>query len=330
MRLLLLALLVPVSPGHAAAAWESCLVIAHRGASGYLPEHTLPAYRLAIQLGADFIEPDLVQTRDGVLVARHDVVLSSSTNVADLREFSGKRRRRTVGATEIDDWFVDDFTLAELQRLRARETRPAVRPGNTVFDNAFGISTFAEVIGLASEEGLKRGRPVGIYPELKEPAWFRGRGLDPEQALIAALGAGGIATAGSPVFIQSFDAESLRRLRPLTPLPLIQLVEAHDDLDLAAIARYAQGVGAPKQMIFSGSSFVTAARAAGLEIHGWTFRAENTYLEARFQRGSLPSGRGNLAGEIDAALKQGMVAFFTDQPDVGRAVCDRRREPPAN
>ncbi len=298
-------------------------MIAHRGASGYLPEHTLPAYRLAIQLGADFIEPDLVMTRDGILVARHERALQVSTNVADLPEFAGRRTSRPVDGTPVTDWFVEDFTLAELRRLRARETRPEVRPANISFNDRFPVPTLAEVIGVLREEGQRGGRVVGLYPELKDPDVFRALGHDPERALLSALS--GIAV---PVYIQSFDADSLRRLRPLTTLPLVQLLDtAPPDAaplplpDFESIAVYAQGIGVPKALITGPGEFVAKAREAGLFVHGWTFRGENLYLAPAFHRGIDPVARGNLAGEIAAALERGMTGFFTDQPDVGRQVC---------
>ncbi len=329
---LLFTLLVAAAPSLADAAGQDCLVIAHRGASGYLPEHTLPAYRLAIQLGADYIEPDLVMTRDGVLVARHERQLGTSTNVSALPQFAGYRSTRTVAGTEVTDWFVEDFTIAELQRLRARETQPELRRGNTEFDDRFPIPTLAEIIGLIRDEGARSGQSPGIYPELKDPAVFRTRGLDPERALLGALAAAGLARPDAPVFIQSFDADSLKRLRPLTRLPLVQLIGAAPPggdpaalPDFSAIAAYAQGVGAPKNLVMDEPALMSGARKAGLFVHGWTFRAENEYLAESFQRGGEPADRGDLGGEIAAALDRGMSGFFTDQPDVGRRVCAMRR-----
>ncbi len=299
------------------------MVIAHRGASGYLPEHTLPAYRLAIQLGADFIEPDLVMTRDGILVARHERELQASTNVADVPEFASRKTTRSVAGKPVTGWFVEDFTLAELRRLRARETRPDRRPGNVAFNGLFPVPTLAEIIALLREEGQRGGRVVGVYPELKDPAVFRALGRDPERALLA-----GLSGAAVPVYIQSFDADSLRRLRTLTDLPLVQLLEtAPPDTatvpqpDLQAIAVYADGVGVPRDWITGPGEFVVRARQAGLFVHGWTFRGENHYLAPAFQQGTKSLARGNLAGEITAALDRGMTGFFTDHPDVGRQAC---------
>jgi glycerophosphoryl diester phosphodiesterase len=306
-------------------------VIAHRGASGYLPEHTLPAYRLAIQLGADYVEPDLVLTRDGVLVARHERQLGASTNVSVLPKFAAKRVVQTVAGTEVTDWFVEDFTLEELRLLRARETRPEIRKGNAAFDDQFPVPTLAEIIGLLRDEGARAGRLIGLYPELKEPSVFRSRGQDPEGALLRSLAAAGLDRGNAPVVIQSFDADSLKRLRQDTGLPLVQLIEGSlpeeepaPPPDYAAIAAYAQGVGAPKELIMGDATMVSAARKAGLFVHGWTFRAENKYLPELFHAGRDPAMRGNLAGEIAAALDRGMTGFFTDHPDVGRQVCSSR------
>lgn len=318
-------------PVVANAARPGCLVIAHRGASGYLPEHTLPAYRLAIQLGADFIEPDLVLTRDGTLVARHEPGLDLSTDVASRPRFAARSRWIERFGKPVTDWFVEDFTLAELRELRARETRPELRPGNTAFDGQFGIPTLTEIVALLREEERRTGRVIGVYPELKEPDRFRNRGLDPEGALLAELEAHGLDGPDSAVLLQSFDADSLKRLAERTELLRIQLVGAAAPGDTAlplpdfsSIATYAQGIGAPKSLILGSAAFMTGAREAGLIVHGWTFRAENAYLEPAFRRGETRDGIGDLTSEIRAALATGMSGLFTDQPDVGRAVCDAR------
>ena len=204
-----------------APAKSSPLVIAHRGASAERPEHTIEAYTLAIEQGADFIEPDLVPTRDGVLVARHENALSGSTDVAERPEFAGRRTRKRIDGVEVDDWFTEDFTLAEMRTLRARETRPRERPGSAGYDGRFGIPTFAEVLALARDESQRRGRPVGVYPETKHPTFFlhEGRhldgsliGLDTSAMLLDEL-VGSEFTDPAQVFIQSFEIENLLRLR---------------------------------------------------------------------------------------------------------------------
>lgn len=221
-----------------ALAAPPLLVIAHRGASGERPEHTLEAYRLAIAQGADFIEPDLVPTRDGVLVVRHENALSGSTDVADRPEFADRKARKKIDGVWIEDWFTEDFSLAEIRQLRARETRPEVRPASAAFDGRFGMPTFAEVIALAKAEGERLGRPVGIYPETKHPTYFLHEGrhqdgtpiaLDTSAMLVEALAELGF-TDPARVFIQSFELDNLQRLhRELLPrsgfrVPLVFLV----------------------------------------------------------------------------------------------------------
>ena len=213
-----LALILAAMPAIAA---PSLLVIAHRGASGERPEHTLEAYRLAIAQGADFIEPDLVPTRDGILVARHENALSGSTDVAERPEFANRRTTKRIDGVEITDWFTEDFSLAELRTLRARETRPALRPQSAAFDGRFGIATFAEVVALAREEGERLGRPIGVYPETKHPTFFlhEGRhldgapiGMDTSAMLVDELASVAF-TEPDRVYIQSFELDNLLRLR---------------------------------------------------------------------------------------------------------------------
>jgi glycerophosphoryl diester phosphodiesterase len=306
---------------------ERPLVIAHRGASGELPEHTLPAYALAILQGADYIEPDLVITRDGVLVARHDAELSATTDVAAQPAFAGRRRRQAIDGRELDGWFVEDFTLGELRTLRARERFPELRPGSARQDGQFGIVTFAEVLAfLAAVNAARRdaGRaPVGVYPETKHPTHFRQRGLPLEPPLLAEVERG---LSGAPLFIQSFEAGNLVALRAQCPHPLVQLVEPDADLDaaaLAAIAGYARAIGVHKSAVVhpesgTGSGLVARAHRAGLAVHAWALRAENRFLGARWRRGDDPAAHGDLAGEIAALAAAGVDGLFCDQP--GEAV----------
>jgi glycerophosphoryl diester phosphodiesterase len=197
------------------------LVIAHRGASAYRPEHTLSAYRLAIGMGADYIEPDLVSTKDGVLVARHENEISGTTDVAQRPEFASRfRENRLIDGREVDGWFTEDFTLAELKTLRARERLPELRPSNTAFDGRYEIPTLQEVIDLAKREG------VGIYPETKHPTYFDSIGLSLEEPLVTALKANGLDKPGSPVFIQSFEVSNLQELSRKIRVPLVQLTSA--------------------------------------------------------------------------------------------------------
>lgn len=234
-RLVVAALMLAAMPALAA---PTLLVIAHRGASGDRPEHTIEAYRLAIEQGADFIEPDLVPTRDGILIARHENALSLSTDVAERAEFASRKTKKRIDGVWAEDWFAEDFTLAELRTLRARETKPKERPGSAAFDGQFGIATFAEVIALARKEGERLGRPIGVYPETKHPTFFLHEGrhldgtpiaMDTSAMLVDDLMASEF-TDPARVFIQSFELDNLLRLnRELLPragidLPLVFLL----------------------------------------------------------------------------------------------------------
>ncbi|MBD3647010.1 MAG: PQQ-binding-like beta-propeller repeat protein, partial [Pseudomonadales bacterium] len=303
----LLALCGPVSA-------EEPIVIAHRGASGYLPEHTLAAYERAIELGADYIEPDLVITKDGVLIARHDHYLGTTTNVADHEEFAD--RRKVVGGRE--EWFTEDFTLAEIKTLRARQAFPG---RSKEYDDRYEIPTLQEVIDLVKRKSAEVGRDVGLYPETKEPAHFRSLGFDFAALLLATLERNGIA---SGVYIQSFEAEILRELNGRTDLPLVQLITpaAQDEpnqpnIPLDEIATYADGIGTFKVLLVNEaggpSEVVSRARDLGLFVHAWTFR-DDAWPKAFF-----PTARAELAH----FLNLGIDGFFTDFPDTGVAVRDR-------
>src|SRR5436305_5016020 len=199
------------------------LVIGHRGASGYRPEHTLASYELAIAMGADFIEPDLVSTRDHVLIARHENEISETTDVADRPEFAGRRRTQRIDGREVAGWFTEDLTLAEIKTLRAKE-RLASRDRS--FDGRFEVPTFAEVLDLARGKSAETGRTIGVYPETKHPTYFRQLGIPLEEPLLAALAAAGYRGREAAVFLQSFEVGNLKELRQRTDLPLIQLLEA--------------------------------------------------------------------------------------------------------
>ena len=225
-RALALALcLCLVAPAAAAAGDDRPLVIGHRGASGYLPEHTLESYSLAIAQGADYIEPDLVATKDGHLIARHEPNITNTTDVSTRPEFANRRRNAVVdGATE-NGWFASDFTLAEIKRLRAKQAFPE-RPQQ--FNGRFAIPTFDEVLNLAKLGGRLRGREVGVYPETKHPTYHRALGLPLEEPLVRALSRAGLNHHRAPVFIQSFEQSNLKALNRMTPVPLVQLVDAND------------------------------------------------------------------------------------------------------
>lgn len=304
------------------------LIIAHRGASGYRPEHTLEAYRLAVEMGADYIEPDLVATKDGVLIARHENEIGSTTDVA-LR-FPDRKRSAIVDGRWLRGWFTEDFTLAELKTLRARE-RMASRSHE--FDGQFQIPTLDEIIALVQQLGRERGRDVGIYPETKHPAYFRRLGRPLEEPLVESLARAGWNRATAPVFIQSFDADSLRTLASRTHVRLVQLVNRRSqvsDQKLRTIATYAAVIGAEKGLVQpirlggslgAPSDLVARAHAAGLLVHVYTLRAD---------RGLLPKAyAGDAAAECRRFQTLGVDGFFIDQPDVAvRAFTDTVRRGP--
>ncbi|HEX6369998.1 MAG TPA: glycerophosphodiester phosphodiesterase [Longimicrobium sp.] len=335
------------------------IVIAHRGASGYRPEHTLESYRLAIDLGADFIEPDLVSTRDGVLVCRHENEIGGTTDVAAHPEFAARRTAKQIDGQTVEGWFTEDFTLAELGTLRARERLPQLRPANTEFDGRFGIPTLDQVIALVQRESAARGRAIGIYPETKHPSWFASIGLALEDPLLAALECAGWTDADAPVFVQSFETENLRMLRRRTAVPLIQLMESggrpydftrrgdsrtYVDLatpaGLAEIAAYADGIGPDKALVIPRdaggrlappSPLVADAHAAGLLVHPWTFRGENYFLPTDFHAGDPAAAgfaglHGNLEAELAAFFATGIDGVFADFPDVALKVLRRWAE----
>jgi len=293
-------------------------VIAHRGASGERPEHTLESYRLAIEQGADYIEPDLVMTRDGVLIARHENEIGGTTDVAQHGEFAGRRRTQVIDGETLSGWFTEDFTLAELKTLRARERLPDLRPLNTTFDGRFEVPTFDEILLLANQAARPRGK-VGVYPETKHPAHFAGIGLPLEAAVLDCLRRHSYDADGSPVFIQSFDPRNLRELRGKTRLPLVQLLE-HELGDLGEIASYADAIGIAKSL--ATPEGVRAAHAANLKVHVWTFRAENEFLPDDLKIGDQPAGPGDLEAEIRRFLDRGIDGFFVDFPAVGVRVRD--------
>ena len=322
------------------------LVIGHRGASGYRPEHTLASYTLAIEMGADYIEPDLVSTKDHVLVARHENDITETTDVADHPEFAARETTKTIDGVEHTGWFTEDFTLAELRTLRAKERLPDLRPANTAFDGLYQVPTFQEVIDLAKRHG------VGIYPETKHPTYFDSIGLSLEEPLLATLRANGLDRRGAKVFIQSFETANLKELNGKTRLPLVQLIDAvgapydlvvagdprtYADLvtpaGLAEIATYADGIGPSKDLIvprdsagnlLEPTSLVRDAHRAGLVVHPWTFRRENNFLPLDFRQGNPASPEflrapGDLPAELRLFFRLGVDGVFSDNADTAVA-----------
>lgn len=303
------------------------LIIAHRGASGYRPEHTLASYGLAIEMGADFIEPDLVPTRDGVLIARHENEISETTDVADRPEFAGRRTTKTIDGAEVTGWFTEDFTLAEIKSLRARERLPF---RDRSHDGLYPVPTFAEVLELARRRGEETGRAIGVYPETKHPSYFRSLGLPLEEPLVETLHAAGYRGREAAVFIQSFEIGNLKDLRRRTDLPLIQLLEADGHpadaprpyrelatpAGLAEIATYADGIGPNKRLLVPADAggrllpptpLVADAHRAGLQVHPWTFRSDERFLAAEYG--------GDPAREYAQFLALGVDGVFSDFPD---------------
>jgi glycerophosphoryl diester phosphodiesterase len=311
------------------------LVIGHRGASGYRPEHTLASYELAARLGADYIEPDLVLTADGVLVARHEPEIGGTTDVAAQPEFADRRTTKAVDGVAVTGWFAEDFTLAELKTLRARERLPRLRRENTVYDGRFEVPTLAEVLQLRERLSRELGREIGVYPEAKHPGYFAGRGTPLEPPLAAAVGAAGLDRPDAPLFVQSFDPATLRELRARLRVPLVQLVGPGAGFDamaspagLAEVATYADAVGPHKNRVINRdaagalvqpTSLVADAHAVGLLVHAYTFRNENAFLPAGLRRSHRDGDHGDAFAEYRAFLRAGVDGVFSDNPDTAVA-----------
>lgn len=361
-----------------APATRRLLVIAHRGASGHRPEHTLASYQLALDLGADFVEPDLVATRDGELICRHENALAvlnpdgsldtteTSTDVYRRADFAARLAVKQVDGRTVRGWFAEDFTLAEIRTLRAIERLPALRPANVSYNGCFAIPTFSEVLALVDAHAARTGHRAGVYPETKHPSYFlhEGRhldgariGIDLGERLVADLHAAGF-TDPSRVFIQSFETANLRELRARVmprhgvQFPLIQLCEADGaprdtvlagqpltyrsmltPAGLAEIARYATGIGPFKGLLLpraaddtlgAAGPILSDAQAAGLQVHAWTFRAENHFLPRECRRGAAPAQPGDLDSEIRAFVTAGVDGVFADHPEAAVRVRDGR------
>lgn len=315
------------------------IVIGHRGASGERPEHTLASYERAIDQGADFIEPDLVMTKDGHLVARHENEISETTDVARHPEFADRKRTQTIDGQELTGWFTEDFTLAELRTLRAKERLAPLRPANTRFDGLYQVPTLEEIIALVRAKEAETGRTIGLYPETKHPSHFVKLGMDMDRALVDALAAAGYEGADAPVFIQSFELGNLKHLHEISNLRLIFLVSGEGEYPpdmpdmpyakimtpagLAEIATFAQGIGPAKDWVIprkpdgtlgEPTGLVAMVHDAGMQIHIWTFRRENYFLPEGLKGEGTPADPGDMAAEVAAYLAAGVDGLFSDNP----------------
>jgi glycerophosphoryl diester phosphodiesterase len=340
VRSLALMALLALTATPALAQGDDMLIIAHRGASAERPEHTLAAYERAIDQGADYIEPDLVATKDLVLVSRHENELSGTTDVASREEFEDRRRDKTIDGQKVAGWFAEDFTLAELRTLRVRERIPTLRPANARFDGLYQVATLTEIVKLVRAKEAETGRQIGIYPELKHPGFLlQSEGIDLVDLLLRDFRKLGI-TPADPVFIQSFEVAPLQRLKQrgggfkLVQLvapgegpadePAMRYAEMVTPTGLAEVAKYADAVGAHIGMVLNPdgtpSTLVADANAAGLQVHAWTIRPENEFLPPMLRTGDDPKGKGcgdvKLAGMLKAA---GVAGVFSDGALKGRA-----------
>ncbi len=329
-------------PGLAFAQTKKPLVIGHRGCSGERPEHTALAYERAIEQGADFIEPDLVPTKDGHLVSRHENEIGGTTDVAARPEFAARKATKTIDGQSITGWFTEDFTLAELKTLKARERLPQLRPESAKFDGQAGILTFDEVVAIAKAGSKRTGRTIGVYPELKHPTYFASIGLPTEDRLVALLKKNDLNSATAPVFVQCFEVGPLKRLRAKTPAKLVFLVDGeggpadlpnvkYADLitaqGLKDVAVYADGLGPTWSLVVpsDGKSLLPAtdlvknAHAAGLQVHPWTVRTENYFLPATLRKGDAKDPaflalHGDVTPVFKALYAAGVDGVFSDFP----------------
>jgi glycerophosphoryl diester phosphodiesterase len=327
------------------------LVFGHRGASGYRPEHTLQSYALAIQLGADVIEPDVVATKDGVLVARHENEIGGTTDVE--QKYPERETTKTIDGRSISGWFTEDFTLAELRTLRADERLPEVRDESRTLDGRYAIPTLDEVLALATAETKRLKRTIAVAPETKHPTYFDSIGLSLEERLLADLREAGLDKAHSPVFVQSFEEANLRDLRRLgAKVALVQLTgsrgrpydhvvsgdpQTYADMTtpagLAEVAEYADVLGPDKSQIFprnpagetgQPTTLVADAHAAGLQVVPYTVRAENQFLPAQYRSSADPNAFGDVVSELHDLYATGIDGVFADQPDLAVLARDDR------
>jgi glycerophosphoryl diester phosphodiesterase len=346
VALLMITASADADPGSPAKA--SPIVFGHRGAAGYRPEHTVASYELAARMGADFIEPDLVSTKDGHLVVRHEPEIGGTTDVADHPEFADRKTTKVIDGTSYTGWFTDDFTLAELKTLRAKERLPDVRQRNTIYDGRYEIPTLQEVIDLRAKLSKELGRTVGIVPEVKHSSYFKAEGLAIEPKLVQALRENGLDKADSPVVVQSFETTNLKELNREIDVPLVALLDSPTVIpgdvqaaggtstfaDLATpaglkgLAEFADWVGPSKSYIIptdaagewqAPTSFVDDAHAAGLKVVPYTFRNENQFLPPSLRSSADPNAYGDAFSEYKAFFDLGVDGVFSDNPDTAVA-----------
>lgn len=331
------------------AGRQGPLIIAHRGASAEYPEHSISAYQRAINVGADYIEPDLVVSKDGFLVIRHENEISQTTNIAEVSAFAHRKTRKMIDGDWVEGWFTEDFTLSELQSLHLRERLPALRPQNIRRPEPDRILSFDDFLRFVAAQSALKSRPIGIYPELKHPSYFAGLGFDVASLLLDALRARRFDQPGQRVFIQCFEPGCLKKLRGRTQLPLVQLIAAEggpaDGLvsggfarfadmispgGLAEIAHYAAAIGVEKTLVIPrdaqgvslpATPLIKRAHDVGLSVHGWTFRPENVFLPRELRRESADgeirdADHGDLVGEYRAFAGSGIDGLFCDDPAI--------------
>ena len=325
------------------------LIIAHRGASAEYPEHSISAYQRAMDVGADYIEPDLVVSKDGFLVIRHENEISQTTNIAEVGSFADRHTRKMIDGDLVEGWFTEDFTLSELQSLHVRERLPNLRPQNIRTPEPDRILSFDEFLRFVARQSVQKSRPIGIYPELKHPTYFAGLGFDVASLLLEGLHKAGFDRPGHPVFIQCFEPSCLQKLRERTVFPLVQLISADGvpgdwpnhggfarfaDMispeGLSRIAYYANAIGAEKNLIIPrdatgvrlpATQLIERAHELGISVHGWTFRPENVFLPRDLRRESASgtirdADHGDLVGEYRAFASLGIDGVFWDDPGI--------------
>lgn len=332
------------NPGYREKGMVDPLVIAHRGASGYRPEHTLAAYDLAVGMGADYIEPDLVMTKDGVLVDRHEPEIGGTTDVADRPEFADRKTTKKIDGTSVTGWFVDDFTLEELKTLRAKERLPELRQESSTYDGRFEVPTFEEVLEQREALSRKTGRSIGIIPEIKHSTYLHEEGLDPEAEVTRLVKEHKLNHRKAPLWVQSFELTALKDLRDehglkarttfLTsssggPYDLHEEGTTYAELttreSMRDLSRWIDGFGPEKNQVVARNAdgslgeptpFVEDAHAAGLKVTPYTFRAENEFLPTDYRIGTDPADFGRAIDEVLVFMRAGVDGVFCDQPDI--------------